>query len=56
MPDVPRLDAIGMAGVYETFLGAVATGRAPDCSLTDAWQSMMVAEGLERGRFERVRP
>jgi hypothetical protein len=43
------LVAIGIVGEYDAFLAAVASGRQPDCTLLDAWKSMVVAEGMASG-------
>jgi predicted dehydrogenase len=44
-----RLVAIGIMGEYDAFLHALSAGRQPDCSLVDAWRSMIVAEAMENG-------
>jgi predicted dehydrogenase len=43
------LVATGVIGEHTQFLDAVETGRRPDCSLPDAWKSMVVAEAMEDG-------
>jgi hypothetical protein len=41
--------ASGIAGEYDAFLGALACHRQAECSLSDAWRSMVVAEAIQNG-------
>lgn len=49
------LVATGIAGEYDAFLDAVRTGRQADCSLCDAWKTMVVAEAIESGHRGTLR-